>query len=229
MVDESGQSYTYAGDDPVNQSDPSGDITCGSLIPIGCGVVTDVQNDVSGFVSQAAQDFGQAVNDALPILHTVSGVVAAVASVCAIVTSETVVGGVTCGTIALAAAAANVATSDALYAEGRESGTTLALDVAGGAAAGAGSTFEIVSVAAKSASDTAQAAADAYGAEAKSASLLGKAIPSVKSSYYGAKAGIWQDVADALSKGSRGAAAVGFGVAGAALGVGSSASATPCG
>ena len=39
-----------AGDDPVNESDPSGDITCGSIIPIGCGVATDVQNGISGAV-----------------------------------------------------------------------------------------------------------------------------------------------------------------------------------
>ena len=46
LVDETGQAYAYAGDDPVNNSDPSGDITCPSFVP-GCGVVTDAQNAVS--------------------------------------------------------------------------------------------------------------------------------------------------------------------------------------
>jgi RHS repeat-associated protein len=41
--------YTYAGDDPVNNTDPTGEITCPSWVP-GCGVVTDVQNRVSGQV-----------------------------------------------------------------------------------------------------------------------------------------------------------------------------------
>ena len=52
LVDETGQPYAYAGDDPVNGSDPTGLITCGGWIPIGCGVVTDAQNQVSGQVKQ---------------------------------------------------------------------------------------------------------------------------------------------------------------------------------
>jgi len=46
MVDETGQPYAYAGDDPVNASDPSGLATCAGWlgwVP-GCGVVTDLQN-----------------------------------------------------------------------------------------------------------------------------------------------------------------------------------------
>jgi hypothetical protein len=45
-VAETGQPYAYAGDDPVNASDPSGDIACPSWVP-GCGVVTDAQHAVS--------------------------------------------------------------------------------------------------------------------------------------------------------------------------------------
>jgi RHS repeat-associated protein len=47
---ETNQPYQYAGDDPVNESDPSGLITCGGWlgwVP-GCGTVTDVQNGISG-------------------------------------------------------------------------------------------------------------------------------------------------------------------------------------
>jgi len=52
LVDETGQPYAYTGDDPVNNSDPTGMITCGGWIPIGCGVVTDAQHQVSGQVKQ---------------------------------------------------------------------------------------------------------------------------------------------------------------------------------
>ncbi|MDA8357495.1 MAG: RHS repeat-associated core domain-containing protein [Actinomycetota bacterium] len=51
LVGITGQPYAYAGDDPVNASDPSGLITCPSWVP-GCGVVTDVQNTVSGVVKR---------------------------------------------------------------------------------------------------------------------------------------------------------------------------------
>ena len=50
MVDETGQPYSYAGGDPVNGSDPSGDVTCPSWVP-GCGTVTDAQSAVSGAYS----------------------------------------------------------------------------------------------------------------------------------------------------------------------------------
>ena len=49
---QTGQPYAYTGDDPVNNSDPTGMITCGGWIPIGCGVVTDAQHQVSGQVKQ---------------------------------------------------------------------------------------------------------------------------------------------------------------------------------
>ncbi len=47
----SGQPYTYADADPAAATDPSGAITCKgfwSWVP-GCGVVTNIQNGVSGF------------------------------------------------------------------------------------------------------------------------------------------------------------------------------------
>jgi len=46
-VSITGQPYSYAGDDPVNQSDPSGLLTFPSWLP-GGGVVTDAQNGIAG-------------------------------------------------------------------------------------------------------------------------------------------------------------------------------------
>jgi RHS repeat-associated protein len=56
LVAETGQPFAYAGDDPVNGSDPSGLITCGGFwgwVP-GCGTTTDVQNGVSGATNSAS-------------------------------------------------------------------------------------------------------------------------------------------------------------------------------
>ncbi len=86
--------YTYAGDDPVNASDPTGDITCGSIIPVGCGVVTDVQNGVSG----AAQAVGSFV-------YRYSGDIATVSSILAAVTIEVPGVGEVFGAVAVAAGA----------------------------------------------------------------------------------------------------------------------------
>jgi len=55
LVDETGQSYAYTGDDPVNAIDPLGMITCGgwlSWVP-GCGTATAIQHALSG-VARAA-------------------------------------------------------------------------------------------------------------------------------------------------------------------------------
>jgi RHS repeat-associated protein len=72
--------YGYAGDDPVSQVDPSGDITCPSYIP-GCGVVTDIQNTISGAglvltgeAIEAAETDGISLLQALAGLATTSGI-----------------------------------------------------------------------------------------------------------------------------------------------------------
>ncbi len=49
--------FSYSSDDPINNSDPDGLITCSSWIP-GCGVVTDVQNAISGATTGAAHAIG---------------------------------------------------------------------------------------------------------------------------------------------------------------------------
>jgi RHS repeat-associated protein len=53
---QTGQPYAYADDDPVTQTDPTGTITCPGWIP-GCGIVTNVQNAVSGAAKQWWQDW----------------------------------------------------------------------------------------------------------------------------------------------------------------------------
>ena len=50
LVDETGQAYSYTGNDPVDETDPSGEIKCKGFfgwVP-GCGTITDVQNRISG-------------------------------------------------------------------------------------------------------------------------------------------------------------------------------------
>jgi RHS repeat-associated protein len=210
LVSQTGQPFSYAGDDPVNDSDPTGLHDCGWTDPLGCA-------------GNAAQSVAHVANqDVLPVIHTVSGVVAAGASICAILTSETIIGGATCGAIALSAAAVNVASSDVLYAEGRESGTVLALDAVGGAFAGTGSAFEAAGTLAEAAGGNAEALSESWRAEMESASLLGKVAPWARSGYYGLQAAAWGDLAESLSAGSKGAAALGFGLASAALGLGNS-------
>jgi hypothetical protein len=63
--------HTYAGGDPVNNSDPSGMITCGGWlgwVP-GCGTVTDVQNGVSGATKEGAHLTIDAVTDPFYLLY----------------------------------------------------------------------------------------------------------------------------------------------------------------
>jgi hypothetical protein len=60
--------YSYAGDDPVNNSDPSGLVTCPSWLP-GCGVVTDVQNAVSATTKEATHLAIDAVTDPFYLLY----------------------------------------------------------------------------------------------------------------------------------------------------------------
>jgi RHS repeat-associated protein len=46
MLATSGQPYGYADDSPAAATDPTGDATCPAWLP-GCGVITDIQNNVS--------------------------------------------------------------------------------------------------------------------------------------------------------------------------------------
>ena len=98
---------------------------------------------------------GHVANQALPIVHEVSGALATLASACAVLTSETVIGGVTCGAVALGAAAVTAGTGAVLNAEGRGSNSSLALDTVAAGLAGFGSLAEAAAKAVQELSDTA--------------------------------------------------------------------------
>ena len=100
--------YVYANDEPLNGIDPLG---LWSWNPFS--------------------DIGEVANAALPIVHVIASGVAIVATACAIATSETIVGGLTCGAIAAGAAGVTAATGVALNAEGRESCQNTVIDVVG--------------------------------------------------------------------------------------------------
>lgn len=55
LVNETGASYTYTGDDPVNGTDPSGLLTFPSWLP-GGGVVTKIQNGITRGIQNAANN-----------------------------------------------------------------------------------------------------------------------------------------------------------------------------
>ena len=82
------QPYAYAADDPVNGTDPLGAITCPSWVGAGCGVVTDVQNGISGAAKAAASW----VTDNAGTIATITSALASVAYVACAVTE-----GVGCG------------------------------------------------------------------------------------------------------------------------------------
>lgn len=131
-----GQPFAYANDNPVNAIDPNG-LDCG-FFSFACSAY----DATAGGVKTAVVDAGHVVNAALPVIHTLANSIAVVASLCAVVTSETVIGGITCGTIAAAAGGVTAVTGVALYSEGRENGGNTAVDVTGGALGGVSSLFE---------------------------------------------------------------------------------------
>jgi RHS repeat-associated protein len=56
MLPATGQAYTYTDGDPVTNTDPGGSITCPSWLP-GCGIVTNVQNGISGAIGRWLQQW----------------------------------------------------------------------------------------------------------------------------------------------------------------------------
>jgi RHS repeat-associated protein len=185
MVNETNQPYLYAGDDPVNGADPLGLHGCGWFDPMGC--VANAADDVGGAVENAAK----VVNEALPVINTIANGIAIVASMCAVVTSATIIGGISCGVVAAVAGGVTAATGVALYAEGRESGVNATLDVLGGVLGGLGVAFDAEA-------DTARALQESYRLEADFnhlAALRGWA---------------WGNIAAGLSVASRGLSATAF-------------------
>ncbi len=83
------QPYAYTGDDPVNNTDPTGMITCPSWVP-GCGVVTNIQHHWRG-IAQGVEIGAGALASA--------GCIAATAGICGTVVGTVLtvggIGGVT--------------------------------------------------------------------------------------------------------------------------------------
>ena len=165
-------------------------------------------------LSEIGNAIGGAVNAALPVIHTISSVVAVVASACAVVTSETVIGGATCGAIALGASAVNAGTGDVLYAEGRETKTSAILDNFGLGLSGLGSLFEVGAATANTLSDTENGISDLYGIAKNQAPWYSSWYRGLQSSWWGLKGAAWGAVGTELAGISRSFAvgALGFGL-----------------
>jgi len=193
---QTNQAYDYAGEDPVNGSDPSG---LWSLNPIAD-------------VVQAATDIGHAANAALPVVHSVANVIAIGASFCAAVTSETIVGGATCGTVALAAGAVTAGSGLALYAEGRESGTRAAIEVGSAGLGGLASLLEAGAAAARVLAESAEATSLLREAETEAAPWYGKVSPWLSAQLWAAKSAFWNGLETGMAAVARVASAGGFGL-----------------
>ncbi len=122
LVAQTGQPYAYTGDNPVNNTDPLGLITCPSWLP-GCGTVTDIQNGVSA----GAQAVGSFV-------YKYSGDIATVSSIAAAATIEIPGVGEVFGVVAVASGALSTERDIAV-----EHNLAAAVIDAAGTIAGAGS------------------------------------------------------------------------------------------
>jgi RHS repeat-associated protein len=159
--------YLYGADNPFSNPDKTG--LCFLGVGAGCFLTNTVANGFYALGSVAGLSKRQVATgalDAVNVVHQVAGGVAFVAGICALVTSETVIGGATCGAIALAAESVNVATGAILLEEGQESGVHFAFDVAGLALGGAGYGLEDSATTFGLASDIADARSASYATNA---------------------------------------------------------------
>jgi hypothetical protein len=142
------------------------------------------------------------VNGELPLIHEVTTYTAGIASLCAAATSWTIVGGVTCGTVALGAAGAAATTGLVLYAEGKQSGLTTGEDLAGLGLAGIGSAAKAGAESATTLERLSQLISSARAAQAGSAVSrwdLSSAIwLSVSAAHWDAIAAEWAATARSL-------------------------------
>jgi RHS repeat-associated protein len=185
--------YGYLAGDPLNGTDPSGEW------------------GLPGWVTTAAGAVGGALNAALPAIHAVATVVAIAASACAVLTSATIIGGVTCGAIALGASAVTAGTSDILYAENRETEGQAVLDTVGLGLSGAGSVFEALGSAAQATSDTDSMASGLYQIASDQAPWYSSWYRGLQSMGAGIASSAWGAGAALLGGGSRGLSAGAFG------------------
>ncbi|MGH7234694.1 MAG: RHS repeat-associated core domain-containing protein, partial [Candidatus Saccharimonadales bacterium] len=162
LVEVTEMPYSYVAEDPINSADPSGEI-CGLWGSNQCGWI----------------------NPALSAIHTTAEGITIVASLCAVVTSATIVGSLTCGTIALLSAGVQASTGTILHLEGCESTATWVSDLASLGGAGMASEFAELASQAKNASEIADS--------------MSNTAPLLKSFWYAAKSGALGGAADSAS------------------------------
>jgi RHS repeat-associated protein len=191
--------YAYVGGNPLNIADLTG-LGCGwnpvCYVSQGASAAWNGVSSVGSTVWHAATD---AANAALPIVHDVAGGVAVVATICAIATSETVIGGLTCGTIALGAAAVQAGTGAVLYVEGKQSGAETVFDIATLGIAGFGSLLELGARAAAEASEIAKGISLLRAAAAQEAPWFGKLGPWISSQWWALKSYLWAQLEAGLT------------------------------
>jgi hypothetical protein len=160
----------------------------------------------------AAADIASASNAALPYIHRYSGYATLLFSGCALVTSETVIGGLTCGGLALIAGGITAASSGALYVEHRESGTVLALDLSALGLSGVASALESSASAAARLGATDRALAESQLLRASAAPLYARPGLWASAQLLKAKAELWDVLASGLAASARGAAGISIGL-----------------
>lgn len=111
-------------------------------------------------------------DNALPAINTGASWLSSFASLCALALSPTVIGGIVCGAVALGAGVVTAGTSVVLYAEGRQDGTTVALNVTSLAVGGVGNLADAGAATAKVLADAAHT--KAIGVLAKEVPWFGK-------------------------------------------------------
>jgi RHS repeat-associated protein len=144
-VAATGTPYSYAGDDPINNIDPTGLAWC-SFLPAGCGTISNFD---TGAVS--------GVETITPAVHTLATGVAAVASACAVFTADPA-----CGAVAAGAGTIAAGTGLIMYADGQQSGGATANDLFDLGLSAFSGAAEVASAADTAAAEDAQNLAYAY-------------------------------------------------------------------
>ncbi len=133
LVDQTDAPYAYVAGDPVNEIDPFGLSGCGWNPVCYGGEAVNYGTEAVSYTSSAA---GHAVNTALPYVQQGATLVEFGAGVCAVVTSETVIGGLSCGAVAGIAGGVSAGTAIILNQAGRLSNTETVVSVVSAGAGG---------------------------------------------------------------------------------------------
>lgn len=194
-----GSRYGYAGNDPVNGSDPTG---------LWCLV----HNSSGGCMG--GETVAHAANAALPVVHTVAAATSVVAGGCAVALAVTGVGGAVCGAVALTASAVTAVSGTALYLEGKESKTGAYLDSTGALLSAGGTLFDAGAAAADIASANAEGNAYLTELQRFGSPWYSRLGPWARGEMWSLEAGAWSGLSGLLGMG-----ALGFGLGGLATGL----------